>query len=498
MSNQWSSNPGGAPPTPPSVPAGWSVSTAPTQPPSYGAGPPMPQLPQPYERKPPSRTALIIASMALVILILAAGLAFVAFRRSDESASTTASTTTTAPSTSTTKKPATTTTPTAPTTPVAPAPSTPPTTRVPTTTVPAGPIPTQAEVEAAVADISAFVAKERGLPFKNPVKVELVGDDDFNARLLKDFDKEQATIERDGKLLKALGLVDPGLNITDTMKSLLSAGVLGFYDPETKALVVRGHALTPYIKQTIAHELTHALDDQYFDLNRKDLDDKKDESVFGFQATVEGNARRIESAYVKAMSAADKQARDDEEAAYGMSQADVLSALPPILINIISSPYDYGQPFVTATVAQGGNDLLASALATPPVTSAQVMHPTKFFTHVAPVPVDKPKAEGKELDDRMFGELMTALTLNDGAPSEAAKAADGWAGDWYVLWDDGQNGSCVRIDYRMTTSKELDEIEHAFKTWQQKHKNADIQRTKDGLQVTSCSSAASGGGRSPA
>lgn len=496
MSDQWSSNPGGAPPTPPSVPSGWSVATAPTQPPGYGAGPPMPELPQPYQRKPPSRTALVIASMALVIVILLAGLAFVVFRTSTESASTTASTTTTTSSstTTTTRKPTT----TAPATPNVPPSSAAPTTRVPPSTVPPGPIPTQAEVEAAVAEISAFVEKERGLPFKNPVKVELVGDEEFNARLLQDFDEEKETIEREGKLLKALGLLENDVNITETMKSLLAAGVLGFYDPETKALVVRGRALTPYIKQTIAHELVHALDDQHFDLNRKDLEEKKDESMFGLSATAEGNARRIESAYVNAMSPADKQSRDEEEAAFALAQADVLSALPPILLNMISAPYDVGQPFVTATVAEGGNELLASAFTNPPPTSSQVMHPTKFFDHVAPVPVPKPKADGKEIDDRMFGELMTTLTLNDGAPSEAAKAADGWSGDWYVLWDDGQNGSCVRIDYRMTTNKELDELEHAYKTWQQKHKGAEVKRTPEGLQITSCSSAASGGGRSPA
>ncbi len=496
MSDQWSSNPGGAPPTPPSVPAGWAVTTAPTQPPSYGAGPPMPPLPQPYERKPPSRTALVIASMALVILILVVGLAFVSFRKSDDTA--TAPTTTTSPSTSTTKKPATTTTPsTAPSTPstVTPPSTTP---RPPVTTAPPGPAPTQAEVDAVVKELSAFVEKERGLTFKTPVKVELAADEAFNQRLLAKFDEDKADIEREGKLLKALGLIDPGVNVVEALRTSLGAGVLGFYDPETKELVVRGQALTPYIKQTMAHELVHAIDDQYFDLNRKDLDDKKDESAFGFQATVEGNARRIEAVYENQMSPADKKARDTEEASYAFAAGDALKDVPPILLSLLSVPYDVGQPFTTAVVKEGGNDLLASAFTTPAPTSTQILHPQKFFTHVAPVEVAKPKAEGKEIDDRMFGEMMTTMTLNDGAPAEAAKAGDGWAGDWYVLWDDGKNGSCVRIDYKMATPKDLDELEQAFKTWQKKHKGADIQRKDGGLEVTSCSSAAAGGGRSPA
>ena len=74
-------------------------------------------------------------------------------------------------------------------------------------------------------------------------------------------------------------------------------GVVGFYDPETDELVVRGAALTPYVRTTIAHELVHALDDQHLDLDRPEYDEADDEIGFGFSSVVEGNARRVENAY---------------------------------------------------------------------------------------------------------------------------------------------------------------------------------------------------------
>ena len=81
------------------------------------------------------------------------------------------------------------------------------------------------------------------------------------------------------------------------MDALLEAGVLGFYDPETDELVVRGGDLSPMTRQTIAHELTHALDDQWFDLAKAEYEQSDDEVGFGVAALAEGNARRIDKLY---------------------------------------------------------------------------------------------------------------------------------------------------------------------------------------------------------
>src|SRR5690606_24383575 len=129
----------------------------------------------------------------------------------------------------------------------------------PTTTEPAGPPLSQDELEALVEELQAFVADARGLEFLEPVEVELADGDAFQSRLLEDFEEDADEIAQVEVFYKALGLLDPGADLLEELRAIYSAGVLGFYDPETDELVVRGTALTPYVRKTIVHELVHAL-----------------------------------------------------------------------------------------------------------------------------------------------------------------------------------------------------------------------------------------------
>jgi hypothetical protein len=165
----------------------------------------------------------------------------------------------------------------------------------PTTTTPGA--STAEDVEAVIADIEEFVAAERGLPFIREVTVELEDDAAFEARLLEDFEEDTDEIVTTGLVLEALGLIEPGTDLVAALRSLLGAGVVGFYDTETDELVVRGTEASPYVRTVIAHELTHALDDQHFELDRPAIDEAEDESGFGFTGLVEGSASVVEQAY---------------------------------------------------------------------------------------------------------------------------------------------------------------------------------------------------------
>ncbi len=508
MSDPWSTSPGTFPPSPPSVAPPWGATPGPppvTEPPAYGAGPPLPPLPPPAG-KANDRPLLIAIGVLTVLLLVAIGALVFVTRSSDDStvgaAGTTTTTTSPRSSTSTTTRSgtgnggaggsggsggSTTTTPSS---------SSPNPTTVPSTQ-PSGPVASQAEIEAAVTDISAFVEKQRGLTFKSKVKVEVVGDADFNQRLLAGMDKDKASIEREGNVLKALNLMDPQLDLFEAEKAALKAGVLGYYDPETKELLVRGVQLDPFTRQTIAHELTHALDDQYFDLNRPQYDTEKDEISFGLSAVAEGNARRIENAYEAAMTPADRKLRDQEELEF--LQKGNTNGIPPVLGTLINAPYELGPPFVAKMLDNGGNDQLGAAFTAPPRTSAQVIHPERYLAHDERVEVAKPKADGQETDDGVFGELLTIVTLEDVLdPAVAQKAANGWAGDWYVVWGQDGGGSCIRIDYKMKTPADLDDLKKAYTSWAATHTGAKVESVgSDIVEVTSCSGA-SGGGKSPA
>ena len=345
---------------------------------------------------------------------------------------------------------------------------------------------TEAEIDAAVAEISEFVAVEAGLDFLAPVTVELEGEGAFQQRLLADFDEDADELRKTEVILTALGLVDPDLDLVESMRSLLGGGVVGFYDTETDELVVRGAALTPYVRTTIAHELTHALDDQHHDLHRPAYDDAADEVSFGFSAVVEGNARRIEGAYLASLDEDERRQAAEEELALGGGVN--LDRTPLILVDLIGAPYTLGEPFVDAVVADGGDAALAAAFADPPRTSEQVFDPDRFLAGEEAIDVPVPQVPGEVVDEGSLGQLLVLLVLADELGIETARiAATGWGGDWGVVWRDGDR-SCVTANLVGDDVGETEEMRQAFERWAEAHEGAQVVPTGAGgpFTVESC------------
>ncbi|HKY68795.1 MAG TPA: hypothetical protein VJM49_20575, partial [Acidimicrobiales bacterium] len=326
---------------------------------------------------------------------------------------------------------------------------------------------TEAEIEAEVAEISDFVATARGAEFLAPVDVQLEGEGDFQDRLLEDFDEDADQLRTTEVFLEGLGLVDPDVDLVESMRALLGGGVVGFYDPETAELVVRGAALTPYVRTTIAHELVHALDDQHHDLDRPEYDEADDEIGFGFSAVVEGNARRVEDAYRASLSDDEQEQATAEELSLG---ADIdLGDIPLVLVDMIGAPYSLGQRLVEDVVDRGGEPAVDAAFADPPRTSEQVLDPERYAAREPAVSVPHPQVPGEVVDEGVLGELLVLLVLaDDVGTDEARAAAEGWGGDWAVAWRDGDR-SCVTAVLVGDDPAETDEMRAAFDTWAAEH-----------------------------
>ena len=338
------------------------------------------------------------------------------------------------------------------------------------------------ELRQAVDEISTAVEDERGLEFERRVDVELADDDEFAQRLLDDFEEDEDEIRRTEALLEGFGLADPDGDLVASLRSLLEVAVVGFYDPETDELVVRGTALTPYVRTTIAHELTHALDDQHFDLDRPEYDDADDEIGFGFSAVAEGNARRIETAYLDTFSAAEREAVADEELAIGLG-AD-LSDVPFVLVELLDAPYSHGLELVTQLLDAGGQAQLDEALAEPPRTSEQVLDPDAFLAGEDRVAVPHPEVAGEVVDEVVAGQLLVELVLADELDRESARqAAEGWGGDWVVAWRDGDR-SCVTLTVVGDTRDDTGELADAFDEWAAAQQDATVTTTPDAGPVT--------------
>ncbi len=353
------------------------------------------------------------------------------------------------------------------------------------------------EFLALIDELEAYVATARGLDWASEVEVELLEDVAFEARLLEDFDDDADEIADTELFYRALGLVTGETSLLDLLRGIYASGVLGFYDPETNELVVRGTTPTPYVQQTIVHELVHAIDDQNFELDRPEYDDRKDEIGLGFSATVEGNARRIENQWMGEQPAEFRDEAAAEERAF--SDAIDVDAFPEILLFQIGAPYQLGEIFIGQLVGEGGERSVDAALTDPPDTSEQFLFPDLYREREVRIGVPVPPADGEVVDDYVVGALfLFGLLTTDDAPinqSDAVRAVDGWGGDWAVVWTEGEL-ACARADFVGDTEDDTGEIEDALQTWSEDRGVGQVSRTDEGrVRLESC--AASSGAVPP-
>ena len=133
---------------------------------------------------------------------------------------------------------------------------------------PSSSVPAAGTLDAFVPIAEAFVEQHRGLKFKAPVKVTFLADTEFQQELAKANGSDATGYVTEAKVLHALGLLDGLPDLARAEQDLQDTSVIGFYDPKTKQLFVRGVDAKPSVRHVLVHELTHALQDQWFSIDR--------------------------------------------------------------------------------------------------------------------------------------------------------------------------------------------------------------------------------------
>lgn len=296
--------------------------------------------------------------------------------------------------------------------------------------------------------IGAAVSRLRGLAFETPVVPEVLAPAEFKQRVVRQFRKEAEKSEfaATSKVLQALGLLTSNVNLYALVERLQAEQVVGFYDNKTKKLVVSAGGtgeLSPLSRALLAHELTHALTDQHFDLSRLDelQDASKDDEAIAYLSLAEGDATLTMRLYQEQILTSEERRTLSAEART-FSQ-DVLDASPKYLQDALEFPYVRGLDFVKTMYERGGFPLVNKAYQDPPVSSEQILHPTKYLdSRDAPAAVSMPDVRAamgerwSKLQEGGLGEFdIRALVDYGGAGlslSDAIDAASGWDGGRYV------------------------------------------------------------------
>ena len=328
--------------------------------------------------------------------------------------------------------------------PATPTPSFPPATPTP---VPGTPAPTE-DVLVILQRIQDQVAALRGLAPTKSVVPQFPDDAAFDAIIARIVAEDIPPDElRKAELLyRTLGLMTGDATLQELYLDLLTTQVAGLYDPVTEGLYVRatGAGIGPVEQVYFAHEFQHALQDQHFDLEAlQDLPIDQGDRILAQQALVEGDAYVLMTQWLlgnlgpEGLSALIAASSDPEAQA-------ALDAIPRIVqAQILFSALE-GTLFVQGLQAAGGWAAVDAALADPPVSSEQVLHPEKYAAREAPIEVSLPSdpagrmgAGWTEVLRDTLGEHQLGIWLDaEGSRSTAAEiaaAAVGWGGDRLIL-----------------------------------------------------------------
>ncbi len=335
------------------------------------------------------------------------------------------------------------------------------------------------ELFKSVDDILAFASKDSKLPIEHSVKRTLISRDEVNRFLRERFDKDESTkrLQRSEIVLKKFGLLDRDFHLQPFLISLLTEQIAGFYDDKTKTVNLLDWIAPDEQKSVLAHELTHALQDQKVDLTKwsevgpkgiakTSAEDNEhirtDEGDTAREAVTEGQAMAVFVDYGlkdsgKTIADAPDMGPKLKEMTEDTGGSPLLARAPLLLQKSLLFPYSDGLVFEHQILIKAGRDAaFAGVLSRPPSSSFEIIHPDAYLDHT-PVPVLRmpdihplldaqytPYDEGVmgELDVRIIAELF-------GGPQIAAALSPAWKGGIYYA---AQRKSATAAEKESTAS----------------------------------------------
>jgi hypothetical protein len=335
----------------------------------------------------------------------------------------------------------------------------------------------------------------RGLQFKNPVKYKMIERTELR-RVLVEKVKEQYTEQemRDyNRTLATMGLVPEGTDLLNVIVSLYNEQVAAFYVPEERALYTFKELVfsSNLDKMVLSHELTHALQDQHFDLQKLPLKIKdNDDLALATSALVEGDATVLMTRwYVENIDPS--KMLGDLGALLGQNTAKLREA-PPYMREMLLFPYQQGQQFAMAVYMSGGTGAIDAAFRNPPTCTKDILHPEKFLRQPAtPEHPDLPRLESNDwrlIGNNVLGEFGTHFVLEQGIGAyDAQVLAQGWNGDRYQVYERGTNGPTALVwATAWEDEQQAGEFEDAYKKAVAKRgvAVASVHIHRDGKHVT--------------
>ena len=341
-------------------------------------------------------------------------------------------------------------------------------------------------------EIEQQTSQLRELEFKQPVNYKVLEraalKDALVGLIHEQYSDEE--IRRYARALETFGVIPKGTDLLQLWVGLYGEQIGAFYVPEARALYtfVDLSLSGGLDRMMLAHELTHALQDQNFDLTKLPLKVKdNDDLALATSALLEGDATVLMTQFY-----AEKFERSNllgDLGAMLTQQTKNLQDAPTFVRELLLFPYQHGQKFATSLHMRGGMAQLNRALADPPTSTEQILHPERYLgNRDVPTPVTLPEPERKSWEmiwENVMGEFGIQQLLQSNLRAvESQMAAEGWDGDRYRVYESKPDGPAGFI-WRSTWDTEQDAVEFEA-AYRNRSKQRGIKQVilRDGIYVT--------------
>jgi hypothetical protein len=309
---------------------------------------------------------------------------------------------------------------------------------------PAAVNPKTAAVREATVEVLRETSEMRKLPVLHQVRSGAQSRTEIEQMLIRNLNKSATPEEMEASetVLKKLGLVPADFQLRPFLIKLLTEQVAGYYDPKAQQFYLADWIDLDGQKPVMAHELTHALQDQHFNLRRfEDWPKHDSDAELSAHALVEGDASFLMMQYVM-RNPARQLAFMKAMMANGAGSSDQIERAPRIMRETLLFPYFQGMTWVAEVYKRGGWEAVSAAFKNLPQSTEQILHAEKYYAADEPKKValrDISAALGKGwrmADNDVEGEWGFYLLLDEFLQSSdvSRKAAEGWGGDRYGLF----------------------------------------------------------------
>lgn len=323
-------------------------------------------------------------------------------------------------------------------------------------------VQTDAEFYAAADEVLQAMSTILALPVKSPLQKSIRTKTQIREYLVNQQNKDESPQKRyaDQRTLEAFGLIPKGFPLDSFLLDLLTEQVAGLYDPEGKQFFIADWISPADQKPVMAHELTHALDDQYFHLDKwQKAVRSNDDASLARDAVIEGSAVASMMDYTLADLHTSVQELPDIAPFIESSIADQmdkdpnLQKAPPFVRDELLFPYLEGAKFSQKVLkAMGGWAGFQKVFKKPPESTQQILHPDLYFQYVRPEIVDLPHLKADlprgygQLDENVVGEFALGEVLKQFlGPGDAEKFAPMWRGDRYALFENKNTKQTILV-----------------------------------------------------